>query len=281
MVIRPDMPRCSSTLSPPSSRIRIYLARRRKLSTRAPVRRSASNSGSAQRKSGRRTSARRITRPCNRASRPRMTVSTSGSSGTLAPGRLHPGAWTGRTRAPAFPSRGCRIPTAMPSVSQSAALAAKAAHTNSLESSACASTPANRGAPMMCGTTSSTAPTSRTSTLPWRYEQPETGAGRHGGAQPPFLTEQEVGRLHSRRLGRQSQRWRGEERQEPRPTPREARPARHHAPAQVDRADEQEGIADPDQDVGGHGVGRALDALGRTPQACAWAPRSCPCSCAG
>ena len=75
------MPRCSSTESPPARRIRMYLPRRRKPVTRAPVRRLCRPSGSGQRRSGRCAMARTMTRPSSRSRRPRITVSTSGSSG--------------------------------------------------------------------------------------------------------------------------------------------------------------------------------------------------------
>ncbi len=61
---RPDMPRWISRLSPPDSRIRMYLPRRRKPRMRRP--REAfgeARSGSGQRRSGRRASARRMVRP--------------------------------------------------------------------------------------------------------------------------------------------------------------------------------------------------------------------------
>ena len=75
------MPRCHSTESPPSSRIRMYLPRRRNPAIRAPVSRCCRLGGNGQRKSGRITAANVITRPSRRVWRPRITVSTSGSSG--------------------------------------------------------------------------------------------------------------------------------------------------------------------------------------------------------
>ena len=55
--------------------------RRRKPVTRAPVSVAARPGGKGQRRSGRRATARNSTRPSRRAWRPRITVSTSGSSG--------------------------------------------------------------------------------------------------------------------------------------------------------------------------------------------------------
>ena len=65
--MRPDMPRCSSTQSPPASRIRMYLPRRRKPATRAPVRRAAGPAGRASADPGGATVARTMTRPSSRA----------------------------------------------------------------------------------------------------------------------------------------------------------------------------------------------------------------------
>ena len=90
--IRPDIPRCTRSVSPELRSARMYFDRRRSRSTRCPVSRSAICSGNGQRRSGRFTSARVITTPSITGASPRRTVSTSGSSGIFAPaanGGLH------------------------------------------------------------------------------------------------------------------------------------------------------------------------------------------------
>ena len=87
---RPDMPRWINTLSPVSRRASMYFPRRRKPVTVAPVRRRARPSGKGQRRPSRVVSARAMRRPSSTAARPRITVSTSGSSGMRLP---CPAAW--------------------------------------------------------------------------------------------------------------------------------------------------------------------------------------------
>src|SRR5262245_59830030 len=81
MVKRPLIPRCMSRLSPPSRPTRRYLARRPTVSMRRPASRRAKPSGKGTRKSSRFSSTFSIRRPIMALSRPRRTVSTSGSSG--------------------------------------------------------------------------------------------------------------------------------------------------------------------------------------------------------
>jgi hypothetical protein len=78
---------------------RMYFDRRRRRSTRAPVRRSAICAGKGQRRSGRFTCAFAITAPSSTGARPRRTVSTSGSSGNarFPSGDIWPGRWRGVT----------------------------------------------------------------------------------------------------------------------------------------------------------------------------------------
>ena len=78
---RPDMPRWIRRLFASSRRTRMYLPRRRKESTRRPVREAARPGGIGQRRSARLTAAPSTTRPSRRTRSARMTVSTSGSSG--------------------------------------------------------------------------------------------------------------------------------------------------------------------------------------------------------
>src|SRR5579859_3040798 len=80
-VIRPDMPRCSSSNPSPSSSIRMYLPRRCSAPIWAPSRRRASAGGNGRRRSARFNCARTMVRPLIFSARPRRTVSTSGSSG--------------------------------------------------------------------------------------------------------------------------------------------------------------------------------------------------------
>src|SRR5262245_24079308 len=81
MVKRPLIPRCMSRLSPPSRPTRRYFARRPTVSMRLPASRRAKPPGKGTRKSPRFSSTFSIRRPIMALSRPRRTVSTSGSSG--------------------------------------------------------------------------------------------------------------------------------------------------------------------------------------------------------
>src|SRR3954447_14253295 len=78
------MPRWKTRVSPRSVPIIPYLARRPRSMTREPVSRWPRSTGSARRRSGRRTSTRSIRRPRSTWARPRTVVSTSGSSGMAA-----------------------------------------------------------------------------------------------------------------------------------------------------------------------------------------------------
>ena len=109
--MRPDMPRWTSIESPVESRISMYFARRRNPSTRAPVRRIARSGGKGQRSPARRVSARAMVRPVSTAERPRITVSTSGSSGISSPvGRTAPppGRRAGNIRGGGYPGAAFR-----------------------------------------------------------------------------------------------------------------------------------------------------------------------------
>src|SRR5258706_5349586 len=75
------MPRCESQTPPPSSRIKIYLARRLTPVIVLPASCAAKSGRTRVLSRGSRTSTERISRPVTRAPRPRQIVSTSGSSG--------------------------------------------------------------------------------------------------------------------------------------------------------------------------------------------------------
>src|SRR5215207_5525090 len=78
---RPDMPRCMTSTSPDDRSATRYLARRPRDVTVRFSSRAAKRSGKGKRRSGRRCSTRAKLAPTSAASRPRRTVSTSGSSG--------------------------------------------------------------------------------------------------------------------------------------------------------------------------------------------------------
>src|SRR5271166_783358 len=77
----PDMPSWAISVSPLSRANRRYLARRATATIDLAVSRSAKRGGNGKRMSGRLRSTRRIRAPSIAGSRPRRTVSTSGSSG--------------------------------------------------------------------------------------------------------------------------------------------------------------------------------------------------------
>ena len=76
------MPRCMTKSLPKSRSASKYLARRRSENARRPSSRSTNLSGKGERKPARRISTRENRAPSNKGARPRLTVSTSGSSGT-------------------------------------------------------------------------------------------------------------------------------------------------------------------------------------------------------
>src|SRR5690606_39064067 len=79
---RPLIPKCMTSTSPLESRASRYLARRPRLRTFLPCRRSVKCSGKGNRRSGRRSSTCSNVLSTRKGSSPRRTISTSGSSGT-------------------------------------------------------------------------------------------------------------------------------------------------------------------------------------------------------
>src|SRR5689334_15042748 len=79
--MRPDMPRWTIRVWPSSSRISMYFARRSMAVTVRPSTFAANLAGSLTRRSLRRWISRAMRWPTMRGTRPRRTVSTSGSSG--------------------------------------------------------------------------------------------------------------------------------------------------------------------------------------------------------